>query len=208
MPAPQKILPTTPGGWAVTALGAAGAALSVWALWPVSPRTRVAEAALSQVGSSDAAKYWADVLPGYPASSYPKDWCGGFALWALHQAGLAKDYVWVIGVGFLDRLHTTQNPDVGDVAYFDTNQHHAVIVGIDRAAGTMDLVNGNGTGGKVSTSTAPLSHAAGFYSIGTLLGSGESDSSAPWIVASAVVLGAGAWVLLPAPRRGSKDDAR
>lgn len=198
MPALRQILPSTRAGWALTALAALGAGASLWALWPVSPRVRVAQAAESQLGLRDATVYWADVLPGYPASSYPKDWCGAFALWALHQAGLAKNLIWVIGVGFLDgNLPTTTNPQIGDVAYFDTNEHHAVVVGVNQAAGTVDLINGNGTGGAVSASTTPISHVAGFYSIQNLLATAESDSPLPWIAASAVVLGAGTWALLP-----------
>src|SRR5258708_4785033 len=144
MPALRQILPNTPAGWAVTALGTLGAAASVWALWPVSPRLRVAQHALSQVGKGDARVYWGDVLPGYPQASYPKDWCGGFALWALHQAGLGKSIFWVIGMGFLsENLPTTNSPQVGDIAYFDTNEHEAVVVGVGYARGTVDLVNAN-----------------------------------------------------------------
>lgn len=197
MPAPRSLLPTTPEGWALTALGALGAAASAWALWPVSPRARVARAASGQLGRSDANAYWADVLPGTPPSGYPKDWCGAFALWALHQAGLAKDRNWIIGEGFLAGFPTTQSPEVGDVAYFTTNQHQAVVVGVDLAGGTVSLVNGNGTGGAVSPSVTPISHVAAFYSIAPLLAEAPSDGSLPWIAASAVVVGAGAWVLLP-----------
>lgn len=192
----RRLLPSSPGGWAIAVLAAVGAATSLWALWPVSPRLRVAQYAQSQLGRSDASPYWADTLPGTPPSGYPKDWCGGFALWALHQAGLGKNLNWIIGVGFLDKLSTTQNPQVGDIAYFDNNQHHAVVVAVN-ADGTVSLVNGNGTGGAVSASVVPRSHVAGFYSIASLLDSAQSDSSAPWLAASALVIGAGAWVLLP-----------
>lgn len=200
LPAPvRRLLPATRGGWAALGLGAAGLGAGIWALWPVSPRLRVAQAAKSQLGRTNAAPYWADVLPGTPPSGYPKDWCGAFDLWALHQAGLAKNLNWVIGQGFLQNLSTTQNPQVGDTAYFDTNEHHAVVTAVN-SDGTVDLVNGNGTGGAVSASTTPRSHVAGFYSIESLLSARVSDSSVPWIAASAVVIGAGAWVLLPGPR--------
>jgi len=197
-----RLLPSTPQGWAVATLSVAGLATSIWALWPVSQRLQVARAAQSQLGRSDASIYWADVLPGYPRASYPKDWCGGFALWTLHQARLAKNLIWIIGQGFLQNLPTTQSPEVGDIAYFDTNQHHAVVTGVDHASGTVDLVNGNGAGGEVSASVTPISHVAGFYSIAPLLGS-ESMPSAPLLMASAIVAGAGAWLLLP-----GKDDAQ
>ncbi len=177
-------------------VGTLGAAAGIWALWPLPPRLRVARAAKSQLGLSDDTPYWADVLPGTPPSGYPKDWCGGFALWALHQAGLGRKIFWVIGTGFLQKLPTTQSPKVGDIAYFDTNQHHAVVVGVN-ADGTVDLVNGNGMYGAVSASTTPKSHVAGFYSIEPLLSTAESDSSLPWALGAAAVLGAGAWALLP-----------
>jgi len=191
-----RLLPSTPQGWALTGLGAAGLAASAWALWPVPPRTRVARAALSQVGFTDASVYWADVLPGTPPSGYPKDWCGAFALWCLHQAGLAKNLNWVVGTGFLQNLSTTQSPDVGDIAYFTTNEHHAVVTAVN-TDGTVNLVNGNGTGDAVSTSVTPASHVAGFYSIEPLLASATTDSTLPWIAAAAVVIGAASWVLLP-----------
>ena len=198
MPA-RSLLPATRQGWAMLGLGVIGALGAGIALWPVSPRQRVAAAALSQIGATDANVYWADVLPQVAPSGYPKDWCGAFALWCLHQAGLAKQYDWVIGIGFLDNLHTTPTPQVGDIAYFDTNEHHAVVVGVDLAAGTVDLVNGNGTGGAVSPSTTSISHAAGYYIIEPLLAGDTTGSPAPWIAASALVIGAGAWVLLPSP---------
>lgn len=191
-----RLLPQTPQGWALTALGTLGAAASVWALWPVSPRLRVAAYAKSQLGFKDDTPYWADVLPGTPPSGYPPDWCGAFALWALHQAGLGRGINWVIGQGFLQLLPTTQSPEVGDIAYFLTNQHHAVVTAVN-PDGTVDLINGNGTGGAVSASTTPRSHVAGFYSIAPLLSTAVSDSSWPWLLGSAIVLGGGAWALLP-----------
>lgn len=204
LPAPvRRLLPATRGGWAALGLGAAGLGAGIWALWPVSPRLRVAQAAKSQLGRTNAAPYWADVLPGTPPSGYPKDWCGAFDLWALHQAGLAKNLNWVIGQGFLQNLSTTQNPQVGDTAYFDTNEHHAVVTGVDRAAGTVSLVNGNGAGGAVSASVTPMSHVAGFYSIAPLLSTAESDSGLPWAIGGAIAVGAGAWALLPGARNDS-----
>jgi hypothetical protein len=159
---------------------------------------RVARAALSQVGSTNAALYWADVLPGTAPSGYPKDWCGAFALWSLHQAGLALGVDWIIGQGFLQNgFPTTSDPQVGDVAYFDQYEHQAVVTGVSPDGSTVSLANGNGTGGAVSTSVTPKSHAAAFYSIAPWLSGATSDSGLPWMAASALVLGAGAWVLLP-----------
>lgn len=195
MLAPGRLASPTPASWALLALAAAGATATAWALWPVSPRLRAAAAAKSQIGRSDSSPYWADVLPGTPPSGYPADWCGAFALWALHQGGIAKSTNWIIGKGFLFDLPTTQDPQVGDVAYFDQYEHQAMVVGVD--GDSVSLINGNGTGGAVSASVGPKSHVAAFYSIEPILADAPSDSSLPWIAASAVVLGAGAWVLLP-----------
>lgn len=200
---PPRLAPSTPEGWALAALGTLGAGVALWALWPTSPRVRVARYAERELGQSNAARYWASVLPGTPPSGYPKDWCGAFDLWALHQAGLARGINWIIGKGFLFNLPTTQNPDVGDTAYFDTNEHHAVVTGVDRAAGTVSLVNGNGAGGAVSASVTPMSHVAGFYSIAPLLSTAESDSGLPWAIGGAIAVGAGAWALLPGARNDS-----
>lgn len=130
------------------------------------PRKRLIHVALSQLGSAQASKYWADVLPG--SAQYPKEWCGGFALWALHQIGLAKDWNWEIGRGFLYRLPQTNNPQPGDIAYFDRNQHQAIIKSINPDK-TITLINGNGMGGVVTESTGPISAARAFYSIQPLL---------------------------------------
>lgn len=127
-------------------------------------RERVVAAALSQVGKSDAEKYWADVMT---TMERPRDWCGAFVLWALHRAGLARGWYWEVGKGFLYRLPTTRDPKPGDVAYFTTNQHHAVVTAVRPTE--VDLVNGNGTGGKVTRSTAQRANVAGFYSIEPLL---------------------------------------
>jgi hypothetical protein len=192
----RKILPYA----ALGALGIAGTIGLVYALRAsTDPRTKVANAANSQIGATDASVYWADVLQNYPSSSYPPDWCGAFALWCLHQAGLATGIEWTVGLGFLSgNLPTTQQPEVGDIAYFNTNEHHAVVVGVDYAAGTVDLVNGNGTGGAVSASTGPMNHPTAYYSIAGLLPAAPTASSdLPWIAGSVVVLGAGAWFLLP-----------
>jgi hypothetical protein len=175
--------------------GAGGLAAATLALWPLAPRELAAEAALSQLGQSDADPYWKDVLtPGYPPSGYPKDWCGGFVLWALHRADLGLDILWEVGSGFLSRLPTTQHPEVGDVAYFTNNQHHAMIVNV-RPDGRLDLVNGNGTGGKVSSSVILPSQAAAFYSIQPLIDAAPNTSGL-WLLGGAVLAGVASWKLI------------
>lgn len=147
------------------ALGVLGVAL----LATPDARTRVLRAARSRLGASDASEFWADTLPGMPSSSWPADWCGAFVLWALHQAGLARGLSWQIGSGFLiPNLAQTSDPKPGDVAYFDHNQHEALIESI-KPDGTLTLLNGNGDGGKVTESTVPRSAVTAFFSLDRLL---------------------------------------
>ncbi len=126
-------------------------------------------AALGEVGNGDPKKYWEDVAPGdNPAGA---DWCGAFALWALHRAGLALDRRWVFGRGFIlvgpHPLPQTTNPEPGDIAYFNKNQHQAIVEFVSPTA--VQLINGNGAGGKVSVSTVPRSNVTAFFSIKPLL---------------------------------------
>lgn len=142
----------------------------------VSPRARVVAAALSQVGQSDPQKYWAEVAPGVVVQK-GTDWCGGFALWALHQAGLALDRKWIFGKGFIlvgpKPLPTTRSPIAGDILYANKNQHQAIVSAVN--GDVVSLVNGNGTGGRVSVSTlSKAAHLAGnpnnaFFSIQRLI---------------------------------------
>lgn len=147
-------------------LAAAG---SYWALRPTEERirARVAKIARSRIGDSNGALYWRAVAPSLDST---KSWCGVFALWALQQAGLAPGWTWSMAPnasGFLYRLPLTTTPKIGDIAYFTKYQHHGVIIGVH--GGFLDVVNGNGAGGKVSLSTVPVSSAAGIYSIQPLI---------------------------------------
>jgi hypothetical protein len=173
------------------------AATALW--WPEPPRARVVTAATNMLGVTDASIFWKDVLPpGTPPSSYPADWCGAFALWCLHQAGLGKDIYWQIGLSFLSKyLPTTTNPMAGDIAYFNNNEHHAVVTDPDIGIpGSVGLINGNGVGGAVTASTS--SNAAAYYSIQPLIDQlAAQGSSVPWLVGGAAVIGLGAYALLP-----------
>jgi len=133
-------------------------------------RAAVVAAAVSQLGNDDPQLYWDDVLPGKDPTGM--DWCGAFALWCLHQAGLALDWMWEIGEGFAlsddhKSLPTTTTPRPGDMAYFEHNQHMGVVELVTPTA--VQLVNGNGTGGAVTRSTALRSDVTAFYSIAPLL---------------------------------------
>lgn len=180
------------------ALAAIGGAI---ALWPVSRRARVVEAATDALGITDARPFWRAVLPpGTPESQYPKDWCGAFALWCLHRAGLGLDLQWEFGppnYGFLWRLPTTQDPLPGDIAYFDNNQHHALVTDIGLIGDRVGLINGNGTGAAVTASSTERTHAAAYYSIQPLIDAASSGSTLPWLLGSAAATGLGAWWLLP-----------
>src|ERR1041385_3662009 len=124
-----KLLPT----WAKVAISAAligSAALAIKTTAPEHPRITVVKAAASQLGVQNPNKYWSLVNPGLVNSG--KAWCGGFALWALKQAGLAKDLMWHTnanheGYGFAEvyGLPRTKSPLPGDIAYYDQPyQHH------------------------------------------------------------------------------------
>lgn len=152
--------------WPLILLGLGGLAFVVLTR---DERSQVTRAARGELGESNGGKYWADTLPaGTPTLDYPKDWCGGFVLWAIHQAGLGQDIHWKTGLGFLSgHLTTTNDPKPGDIAYFNHNEHHAIV---DTVTGdTVTLINGNGIGGKVTPSTVRKSDVTAFYSIESLL---------------------------------------
>lgn len=133
-----------------------------------SHRPMVVGYASNQVGTTDATPYYESALPGVPRHSWPKHWCGIFCLWALHQAGLALDWEWRIGVGFLYRLQTTTSPQPGDIAYFERYQHHAIVESL--AGATLVSIDGNQAGGIVARRERPRGRVRAFYSIDPLLG--------------------------------------
>jgi hypothetical protein len=113
--------------------------------------------AIAEVGSDDWLKYYEGVMQ---SQDYVQ-WCGIFTLWILHQCGLHLDKMWELGRGYLYRLPLTNYPNVGDIAYFAHNQHHAIIY--DVCGDTGWYINGNGTGRKVTASQSPLWRATSFY---------------------------------------------
>lgn len=133
------------------------------------PRAKVVRIAKGQLGVQNPDKYWAVVQPGLMGNPSGVAWCGGFALWALRQAGLT-DATWEIGKGFASRLlRTTKTPMQGDIAYFDKPfQHHAIV---DRVDGdTLYTVDGNQSPGEqVALRTRKLGDATAFYSIQSLI---------------------------------------
>ena len=152
---------------ALTALGAGVLYLkrsSLFGNTEASLRGKVVQAAISQLGRSDSTPYWMNVL-GTPSKL---SWCGAFALWALHQAGLALNKNWIPGKGFIltwpNPLPATHTPKPGDIAFFTSYQHQAVVSAV-YPDGTVGLVNGNGANGTVSPSRTLASNVTAFYSI-------------------------------------------
>ncbi|HEX6826586.1 MAG TPA: CHAP domain-containing protein [Nitrospiraceae bacterium] len=133
------------------------------------PRIRVVKAAASQLGVQNPDKYWSLVQPGLVGTK--SAWCGGFALWALKQAGLAPNTPWQIGKGFteINGLPRTKNPLPGDIAYFDQPyQHHAIVTSNDGL--NVNTIDGNQAGNTVAVKTRPLSAATAYYSIQPFIG--------------------------------------
>jgi len=130
-----------------------------------SPRERVLAAAESQLGEHRWELFLNGVTNQTPGPQ--TSWCGIFALWALHQAGLANDTVWKFDGppwGFLYKLPATRDPKPGDIAYQDQPfQHHAIVKKVE--GGTVHTIDGNSTGNAVREKTRPKSAFTAFYSI-------------------------------------------
>jgi hypothetical protein len=127
----------------------------------VGPQTR---------GSEKVLGYWRTVLPSSWSEAQVKQfansvsWCGGFALWCLRQAGIAKDTAWQMGRGFIGPagLPRTKQPRPGDIAYTDQpKQHHAIVESlIDNTLVTID-----GNQPDIKRKSRPLPSGIVFYSI-------------------------------------------
>jgi hypothetical protein len=128
-------------------------------------RLKIVQAAINEPWTDPpVTKYWKDVLTAQDfAAGPPKEWCGGFDLWALHQAGVALDTKWIVGTGFLFKLPTTINPKRGDIAYFQNQQHHALVRNV--IGNKVDLINGNGAFGKITPSSTDRIGTATFYDV-------------------------------------------
>lgn len=131
-------------------------------LTPEAKRLEVVRIAGSQLGKDDASPYWVDAFGSYPGKSL--SWCGVFALWVYRQAGLTTAR-WILGKGFIypEGLKQTMNPQPGDVAYFDRNQHQAIVASVQ--GDSVTLINGNGTAGAVTESTVKKTSVTAFFSI-------------------------------------------
>jgi hypothetical protein len=134
-----------------------------------SIRQRIVNIARTQLGKADLETYLASAAPDFVGQK--PEWCGIFALWVLKQAGLGAGVTWIVAKGFIFRLPRTQNPEPGDIAYFNKFQHQAIVAAV--RGNEIDLINGNGKGGVVTESTTTREQAEAFYSI------------QPWIAAKA-----------------------
>lgn len=137
-------------------------------------RQRIVRAAEGELGPGDPPKYWRSCRVAGPP--FPKHWCGGFALWAIHQADVALDVAWKIGLGFCEvqRLPRTTQPKPGDVAYKDKPfQHHAVVASV--SGDTVTTIDGNQP--HVARRTKNLPEWTCFYSIEPLLTKAAPPSS-------------------------------
>jgi hypothetical protein len=135
-------------------------------------RARVVRIARAELGEQNPDKYWRDAYPPFIGHAHDKAWCGAFALWCLRQACLV-DWTWIDGKGFLEvyAMPKVQLPELGDVAYFAKNSHHAIVAGV--GGGNVTLINGNGMlaprEGVTETNVPLVGAVTAFYSIERLL---------------------------------------
>lgn len=143
---------------------------------PLPFRERVVAEARAHVGAwseADVDALWREVgVPEFVGHWHDKSWCGGYALRCLRRTlPVCATWTWRIGLGFLEvkGLPKVSLPEVGDIAYFAKNQHHAIVVGVGN--GRVRLVNGNGMTAPVEGITEnerPIADATTYYSIGRL----------------------------------------
>jgi len=131
-------------------------------------RQAVVVSAVSQIGSGPKDEYYQSAL-GTGVLDRPPHWCGLFAVWCWHEAGLALDLEWPIGFSFAGKYLTiTRYPEPGDCAYFPKFQHHAIVEEV--GAGSIATIDGNSTGGKVQRMRRVRNYAGvTYYSIESLL---------------------------------------
>lgn len=141
------------------------------------------------------AAYWKRVLGPTWKGPYPPHWCAAFALWSIQEAGLAPGVLQLVdrvngkGWGFCipqgltptvgawckhktaAEIRTRIQP--GDVAYFERNQHHAIVEQVAENGdvwtidGNQPAIDRHGPQG-----TLPARHSTGvycFYSIGKFI---------------------------------------
>lgn len=146
---------------------------------PTDLRQKAVEVALDEYdrvntpgNSADPSEYWR-VASGLDLSDSQVsnlDWCGGFYLWALKVAGLASDDIeWKFdGTGMQSAgLRPTSDPQPADLAYFNRNQHHAMVESVD--GDTVNLINGNGGGKGITRTSVDKGAVTAFFSVESLM---------------------------------------
>jgi hypothetical protein len=137
---------------------------------PAAKRKRVVAFIRGEMAAPNPAAYWDDILADDDPP--PKHWCGALILRALRAVGLT-DFHWVRGKGFIYPLGlpqiTASEVQIGDVAYFNTNQHQATVSEV-LGGGRFRILNGNATGGAITETETTDAKVDGFFSIGKLVG--------------------------------------
>lgn len=162
-------------------------------------RQKIVDYALSQVGPGDVPHYWESCGIAYTPDIAKRFWCGVFALTCLHEADVATDIPWVVGLGFCAvpgrALSTTKTPEPGDIYYVNEPwQHHGVVESL--VDGELATVEGNTP--TVQRRVRPLPKTGvTFYSIDRFLKAPTADTlPAPPPVSTK-----------PAPQKLSQPDA-
>lgn len=93
------------------------------------------------------------------------EWCGIFALWCLHEAGITE-VPWEIGIGFVYRLPRTHDPKPGDIFVIPQPfWHHGVVESCAEKDGRKWLTSVEGNTPSVVRRDRPAPSTAQYYSI-------------------------------------------
>lgn len=139
---------------------------------PPGPRTAsradVVNIARAELGQRDGSKYWTEVLAAGQEKP-PHTWCGAFLLWVLRVAGVT-DWTYDPAGAWFFRLPITQDPQPGDIVFFEDKRHVAMVDAVSADGQRLKLIDGAGTGGAVSTRTVDRSAPSSIVSIEPLVG--------------------------------------
>jgi hypothetical protein len=141
----------------------------------MSLRDAIVEAAVAEIGAGNREKllrYWESAMGQEVSydSVHRLAWCGIFALYCLHAAGVAKDVFWKVGKGFLLQpphpLKTTRTPQPGDIGYQNLPfQHHFLVENVNGVL--IHTIDGNQP--DIRRRTRSFGSELVFYSIEPLL---------------------------------------
>lgn len=126
-------------------------------------KTRQGWPHLIQYFSLAAPNTWSNEIVKYKRPGLPS-WCGIFALWTLKSAGInVGNWRQGVGISAVSGIKTTLNPKVGDIAYIEKNQHHAIVWKVE--GNNIITIDGNSgrQGGEITINARQRSKFAGFY---------------------------------------------